>query len=289
MFAWAGILYFTSAANPIGIDRAKAVFGVVFWGILIVITGWLIIQTVMRVVLTPTAYQKWNKIECVDANLRRTNENARGLFGFLNTGNVPLVTTGGDPSPTTGGVDTLTCGSGYTLNPLLEVCENSAGDTQEPLPVPASTGVTNVASYCAVSSCTTQEIQSAIAAYNAQSGGNQVTASSNVSFQNVNPNLLQAIMNDVAVANSGTVNITSVNDGGHSATGNHYTGNAVDVTIRNDQFNAYMAANFTPVPNQITPSLPAYKDSSGYIWTQEQAGSTVNSTGAHWHVSRSGR
>jgi hypothetical protein len=42
----------------------------VFWGFLITICGWLIIQTILHTILTPQAYQSWNTIQCVTISQR---------------------------------------------------------------------------------------------------------------------------------------------------------------------------------------------------------------------------
>ena len=53
LFAWAGILYLTQSANIIGQDKAKNVFKSVFFGLLLILAAWLIIDTIMKVLVDP--------------------------------------------------------------------------------------------------------------------------------------------------------------------------------------------------------------------------------------------
>ena len=142
-----------------------------------------------------------------------------------------------------------------------------------------------VASYCTDSSgCTNQQGQEVLAAYNTEANKNQVGIQSNVSFDRVGPALLGTVISQAAAANAGGITITSANDSTHTSDqSNHYSGQAIDVSKgahNNPQFNAYIAQTYTDVPNQIVPSLKAYRDSNGFVWTDE---------GNHWHVSKSGK
>ncbi len=50
MFAWAGIMFFTSAANPKRITQAKKIFSSVFIGFMIAIFGWLGVQVILQTI-----------------------------------------------------------------------------------------------------------------------------------------------------------------------------------------------------------------------------------------------
>ena len=64
MFAYAGILYVTAAANPKNIQKAHSIFGHVFVGFLLVLTAWLIINIILSV-LTGRGLTSWTKdIDC---------------------------------------------------------------------------------------------------------------------------------------------------------------------------------------------------------------------------------
>ncbi len=68
MFAYAGVLYFTSSVLN-KIDKAKKVFFTVFVGFCIVAGAWLIIQTLLGIILNDS-YKDWSHIECT-ADSRR--------------------------------------------------------------------------------------------------------------------------------------------------------------------------------------------------------------------------
>ncbi|OGC85929.1 hypothetical protein A3D70_00630 [Candidatus Adlerbacteria bacterium RIFCSPHIGHO2_02_FULL_54_18] len=68
LFAWAGILYFSSAANPAGIETAKKIFVSVGIGFLIAMGGWLGVQTILKTLLAQDFYVSWDKIDCRQAN-----------------------------------------------------------------------------------------------------------------------------------------------------------------------------------------------------------------------------
>jgi len=66
MFAWAGILYFTSAGNKTNITKAKGIFRNVFIGFMLALTGWLVVQTVLSVLVKQDFYigGHWNDLQC---------------------------------------------------------------------------------------------------------------------------------------------------------------------------------------------------------------------------------
>jgi len=126
MFAYAGFLYFTSAANPKGIGKAKNVFKTVFWGFVIAIGAWLIIQTLLKVVLTPTYYQSWNVIQCstqgarygVPGNYSSLPNLLNGILGGINA-NAPIAVSGNSVAGG-GGVglnnSAYSCDTGYKIS-----------------------------------------------------------------------------------------------------------------------------------------------------------------------------
>jgi len=67
LFAWAGILYFSSGANPSQTEKAKKIFFSVAIGLVIAMGGWLGIQTLLKTVLAPGYYKDWNSIDCRQA------------------------------------------------------------------------------------------------------------------------------------------------------------------------------------------------------------------------------
>lgn len=64
LFAWAGILFYTSSGNTGRIEQAKKIFASVAIGIMIALGGWLGVQTILKTVLAPSYYVSWNNIKC---------------------------------------------------------------------------------------------------------------------------------------------------------------------------------------------------------------------------------
>lgn len=48
MFAYAGMLFFSSSANASGLEKAKKIFAGVIIGLVIILTAWLIINTILE-------------------------------------------------------------------------------------------------------------------------------------------------------------------------------------------------------------------------------------------------
>ncbi len=65
MFAWAGILYVSSATNPKNIETAHGIFWSVFVGLIIVLSAWLVVDTIMKTFVKESSFGPWNKIQCV--------------------------------------------------------------------------------------------------------------------------------------------------------------------------------------------------------------------------------
>lgn len=62
LFAWAGFLYLTSVAGS-EISRAKSVFTDVAIGLVIILAGWLVVDTLMKTLVDQSGgFGPWNKI-----------------------------------------------------------------------------------------------------------------------------------------------------------------------------------------------------------------------------------
>lgn len=87
MFAWAGILYFTSATSETNITRAKGIFKTVFIGFLIALTGWLVVQTVLSVLVKQDFYigGHWNDLQCNSNQARPGVDYPVTVSDFLGT------------------------------------------------------------------------------------------------------------------------------------------------------------------------------------------------------------
>lgn len=98
MFAYAGFLYVTAAANHGNIDSAKRIFGQVLLGLILVLTAWLIIDLTLRV-FTNQSFQVLTTFQCVKAEL------VGGKFEFPES---PVEATTGNPTP----ADIAQCAAG---------------------------------------------------------------------------------------------------------------------------------------------------------------------------------
>ncbi len=73
LFAWAGFLMVTAAGNEGQVSKAKGMFMNVFIGMVIVLLGWLIVDTLMKYTFvgsqldetTQAKFGGWNRINCV--------------------------------------------------------------------------------------------------------------------------------------------------------------------------------------------------------------------------------
>jgi hypothetical protein len=126
MFAWAGILYFTSATNSENIGKAKRIFSSSMFGFVLALAAWLIVNTVLFTVLDHNKYPEssWFKIDCSVIERPRTGNVGDVLASHL--GIAPEVV----PIPT-GVTTSLGCNPGQTLksNPGGSYCENPDGTT----------------------------------------------------------------------------------------------------------------------------------------------------------------
>ena len=69
MFAYAGVIYFTSGVVD-KIEKAHKIFKSVGIGFMIVLGAWLGIQTVLKTILADEYYKSWNTIQCVGTGAR---------------------------------------------------------------------------------------------------------------------------------------------------------------------------------------------------------------------------
>lgn len=117
LFAWAGVLYWTSGANPSNKDRAKHIFADAIIGFVIALAAFLIVQTILKVLLN-TNYQNWTTIQCV-SDSQRPGVGFRVDFNDLLKSVLPSLAPAPTPggvtyNPGTGGFDPY---NGGTLNP----------------------------------------------------------------------------------------------------------------------------------------------------------------------------
>lgn len=91
MFAWAGILYFTSLSKASQVEDAKKIFRNVGIGFVIILCAWLGVQTILKTVLKDSYYKSWNSIQCVQAanNTTGGRQLGKSINDLLNS--LPLL------------------------------------------------------------------------------------------------------------------------------------------------------------------------------------------------------
>jgi hypothetical protein len=115
LFAYAGVLYFTSAANQGNIDKAKKIFRSAFLGFILALMSFIIVNTILHAVLAPDYSDGWNSIKCVSQKDRNTDANIGQLLGEVK-----------DAGPTS-------CSAGYTYDASTKKCFNfDTGDYMAP-------------------------------------------------------------------------------------------------------------------------------------------------------------
>ncbi len=87
LFAWAGILFFSSRGEPAQINRAKGIFKTVVIGFVIAISAWILVNTAINMLVTGTEYKNWswNKLDCTATRLQRQAQINKSLQDYLNS------------------------------------------------------------------------------------------------------------------------------------------------------------------------------------------------------------
>lgn len=116
LFAWAGIIYFSSSVETSynKIDKAKAIFRSTVVGFLIVICAWLGVETMLKTILAPSYYQNWHTIQC--SSKRLMNKNIQDLLNTLPGLNTTPIVVSNTPSYVTPSVLTPPPGGGCDRN-----------------------------------------------------------------------------------------------------------------------------------------------------------------------------
>ncbi len=85
LFAWAGILFFSSRGVPEQINRAKKIFKTVVIGFVIAVSAWLLVNTVIQMLVTGTAYQdgSWKSLNCTATRILRQQQIQKTIGEYL--------------------------------------------------------------------------------------------------------------------------------------------------------------------------------------------------------------
>ena len=129
MFAWAGILFFTSGASPDKINKGKRIFGQALFGFLLALCAWLIINTLLFILVDQERFPEssWFEIECtenrkvVEDNLNDIISGALGIVSSIEL--PPSAFYGTNPDGSYSGV--YQCPAGYDPIPNSTECYNA--------------------------------------------------------------------------------------------------------------------------------------------------------------------
>ena len=138
LFAWAGILFFSSRGVPDQINRAKKIFKSVVIGFILVIAAWTLVNTVMNMLVKGPNFRNWSwsSLNCSATRILRQQQITRTISDYLNS-SLPGLSTytapvGGSSYQCTTGVlingDCLNPESGaFMSKPVLVDSRNSGG------------------------------------------------------------------------------------------------------------------------------------------------------------------
>jgi hypothetical protein len=143
LFAYAGVLYFTSAGDHHKLEQAKGIFKNAFVGFMIAITAWLVVNTLLHTIFSQGEFAggSWFTIQCSTTARPVTGSISTVLSQVLGNASVTnnVVSTSGTGS--NGGGGGSNCPAGYTFTPgntsdgTTDTCYNATTDmVQDPTP-----------------------------------------------------------------------------------------------------------------------------------------------------------
>lgn len=130
LFAWAGILYFTSATSLKNVQRAHGIFKTTFIGFVITISAWLIINTILNAIVSKDFMNggNWFKIDCSTAAPRLIDTH---ISDVLNN------TLGVVQSSVQADFSNPICKNGGFYSDKKELCVDASGITSNPFYLPS--------------------------------------------------------------------------------------------------------------------------------------------------------
>lgn len=259
MFAWAGWLFMSARGSEENISRARSIFGDILFGFVWMLAAWLIVDTLMKYLLTGqfnlTEFGGWKTIKCVDqtlpAALRLSGENPPRFEGRLDFGSSVNVTGYKD-------IDAiLRSGSPLSHDAALELL------TGEGIRVTSSSGQAGVREDCSGTEgqlgCTSL------------SGLNSDVIAQIIKFKQECGCTLT-----VTAGTEQSIHATA------SGPGQHISGDKVDIAFSSqlDRYILNNAERFVPSPAYSTSGYQRYCDTKmGAVWTRESN---------HWDLERGG-
>ncbi len=110
MIVFAGFKLVTSNGNQRAMEEAKEIMSNMVIGFVIVLAGWMLVDTVLKAVLKEGVYGVWNQVQCVDQPVLsdeayeyetvRSFEELQQAFGYVSPDLAPDPYVTGDCSPT---------------------------------------------------------------------------------------------------------------------------------------------------------------------------------------------
>lgn len=133
MFAYAGILMFTSAANISQREKAKKIFGNVALGFFLAIGGWLFIQTVLSALVRDQFFvtnmsKSWNTLDCAQSRAARQNTVNQSVGDWLRSALPGLSTVTSAPTSGVGANSNVICRPGSVVDPTGQSCQSCSLD-----------------------------------------------------------------------------------------------------------------------------------------------------------------
>ncbi len=206
MFAWAGIKFFTATGNPKRIAEARSIFVSVFWGFLIAISGWLVVQVVLQTISNANFYQANSWVTVSDScrkfdGQRPRNLSITNLLGS-NSLEVPRQPTTAPVDPTSPGPAIGSVSGGSIQNQANVDTLKEAG-----IPVVSSAGCSDPSNKncTALDKVNSSVIQSVIQLKQESGQALQVSGGDEVGHQNVNQqngNSVDVSFQDITLKNN---------------------------------------------------------------------------------------
>lgn len=127
LFAWAGILYFSSRGNPAQITQAHKVFRTVVIAVVIALSAWILVNTVMNGLIQGTDLRGWDWKDLKCEQTRKARLYNMSLSQYLQS-SLPGLSSYTAP---TGGTSRGGCLVGEKLDEL-GFCQTSTGEIYSP-------------------------------------------------------------------------------------------------------------------------------------------------------------
>ncbi len=247
LFAWAGILRFTSYGNTSRLAKSKSIFKSVAIGLAIALSGYLIVQTLLNSLMNQNFFSNgwsWKTLNCSGDRPRQSK--VSDIFKNLYVSPNATITTGGTGTGTSGGTGgAVVAGASETdqaaRNALANACQ---------------AGV-NCFTYTSHGNCSDPTVS---------------TCTSLDGIKEGTVNQLIALQKDCGCV----INISGATETGHGGTADnvHTQGLAVDLS-KNASLNGIIQSYTQTTATVSGSQAAAYRAPNGVLYIDE---------GNHWHM-----